>query len=67
MNLQYQTDAVIQAKKILDAYNGVFISDVVGLGKTFICAMLAQKLKGRKTGYMSASIERLLGKNLTAI
>ena len=48
MNLQYQTDAVIQAKKILDAYNGVFISDVVGLGKTFICAMLAQKLKGRK-------------------
>ncbi len=48
MKLQYQTDAVIQAKKILDAYNGVFISDVVGLGKTFICAMLAQKLKGRK-------------------
>ncbi len=48
MKLQYQTDAVTQAKKILDAYNGVFISDVVGLGKTFICAMLAQKLKGRK-------------------
>lgn len=48
MKLQYQTDAVIQAKKSLDAYNGVFISDVVGLGKTFICAMLAQRLKGRK-------------------
>lgn len=48
MKLQYQTDAVVQAKKILDAYNGVFISDVVGLGKTFICAMLAQKLRGRK-------------------
>lgn len=48
MKLQYQTDAVVQAKKILDAYNGVFISDVVGLGKTFICAMLAQRLKGRK-------------------
>lgn len=48
MKLQYQTDAVVQAKKIIDAYNGVFISDVVGLGKTFICAMLAQKLKGRK-------------------
>lgn len=48
MNLQYQTDAVVQARKILDAYNGVFISDVVGLGKTFICAMLAQKLNGRK-------------------
>mgnify|MGYP004583733319 FL=1 len=41
MRLQYQIDAVIQAKQKLDAYNGVFISDVVGLGKTYICAMLA--------------------------
>ena len=48
MKPQYQTDAVTQAKEILDSYNGVFISDVVGLGKTFICAMLAQKLYGRK-------------------
>ncbi|WP_425446649.1 helicase-related protein [Dethiothermospora halolimnae] len=48
MKLKYQTDAVIQAKKILKAYNGVFIADVVGLGKTFICAMLAQRLRGRK-------------------
>ncbi|MBV4420529.1 helicase [Clostridium tyrobutyricum] len=48
MKLQYQTDAVIQAKKTLDSYNGVFISDVVGLGKTYICAMLMQRLKGRK-------------------
>ena len=30
-------------------YNGVFISDVVGLGKTYICAMLAKSLgKGKK-------------------
>lgn len=48
MSLQYQKDAVTQTKKILDAYNGVFISDVVGLGKTFITAMLAQKLQGGK-------------------
>ncbi|MEG2231180.1 MAG: helicase-related protein, partial [Lachnospiraceae bacterium] len=41
MRLQYQRDAVTQARKKLDAYNGVFISDVVGLGKTYICAMLA--------------------------
>ena len=41
MRLQYQIDAVTQARKKLDAYNGVFISDVVGLGKTYICAMLA--------------------------
>lgn len=41
MRLQYQIDAVTQARQRLDAYNGVFISDVVGLGKTYICAMLA--------------------------
>lgn len=41
MRLQYQIDAVAQARKKLEAYNGVFISDVVGLGKTYICAMLA--------------------------
>ena len=44
MDLKYQRDAVIQAKKILEAYNGVFISDVVGLGKTYICAMLANTI-----------------------
>lgn len=48
MQLQYQTDAVTQALKTLNKYNGVFISDVVGLGKTYICAMLAQRLNGRK-------------------
>lgn len=45
MRLQYQIDAVTQARKKLDAYNGVFISDVVGLGKTYICAMLANSFK----------------------
>ena len=45
MRLQYQLDAVTQARKKLEAYNGVFISDVVGLGKTYICAMLANSLK----------------------
>ena len=48
LRLQYQIDAVVQAKKTLDAYGGVFISDVVGLGKTYITAMLARQLKGRK-------------------
>ena len=41
MRLQYQIDAVTQARQKIEAYNGVFISDVVGLGKTYICAMLA--------------------------
>ena len=49
MRLQYQLDAVVQARKTIQAYNGVFISDVVGLGKTYICAMLAKSLgKGKK-------------------
>ena len=47
MPLQYQKQAVIQALKRLDEYNGVFLSDVVGLGKTFIAAQLLQLVKGR--------------------
>ena len=48
VHLQYQNDAVTQAKKILEGYGGVFISDVVGLGKTYICALLAQRLENGK-------------------
>lgn len=44
--LQYQKDAVIQAKRMLEKHNGIFLSDVVGLGKTYICALLAQELNG---------------------
>jgi len=44
---KYQEQAVLNAKKILDEYGGVFISDVVGLGKTYISAMLASQLDGR--------------------
>ncbi len=47
MKLQYQEQAVLNAKKIIDEYGGVFLSDVVGLGKTFISAMLASQLPGR--------------------
>ncbi|MDO8569831.1 MAG: helicase-related protein [bacterium] len=42
--LEYQEQAVLNAKKILDEYGGVFISDVVGLGKTYISAMLGGQL-----------------------
>ena len=47
MKLDYQEQAVIQALKKLDEYNGVFLADVVGLGKTFITAQLLQQLRGR--------------------
>lgn len=45
---QYQMDAIIQAKRIIEKHNGVFISDVVGLGKTYMCALLAKELFGGK-------------------
>jgi len=43
----YQEQAVLNAQKILEEYGGVFIADVVGLGKTYISAMLTQQLEGR--------------------
>ncbi|MBI1876717.1 MAG: helicase [Chloroflexi bacterium] len=48
LELKYQKQAVVSAKKILESYQGVFLADVVGLGKTFISALLAQQLPGKK-------------------
>ncbi|MCX7832008.1 MAG: helicase-related protein [Actinobacteria bacterium] len=45
--LAYQEQAVLNAKKILEEYGGCFISDVVGLGKTYISALLIKQLDGR--------------------
>jgi superfamily II DNA/RNA helicase len=45
--LKYQEDAVLNAAKVLDDYGGVFLADVVGLGKTFMSALLARHLDGR--------------------
>ena len=47
MKLEYQEQAVLNAKKILEEYGGVFIADVVGLGKTYIATLLAGQLSGR--------------------
>lgn len=47
LDLQYQKDAVVDAKSKLDQYGGVFLSDVVGVGKTYISALLAQQLDGK--------------------
>ncbi len=46
--LRYQTSAALDARRILDTYGGVFLADVVGLGKTFVTALLLQQLPGRK-------------------
>ena len=42
---RYQKDAVIDAYRRLYKYNGVFISDVPGLGKTYIGAALLSHLE----------------------
>lgn len=44
--LQYQIDAVLAAQHILASYGGVFLADVVGLGKTYMAALLALQLDG---------------------
>ena len=45
--LEYQEQAVLNAKKILEEFGGVFIADVVGLGKTYIATLLAGQIDGR--------------------
>lgn len=47
LDLKYQREAVIDAKSKLEEYGGAFLSDVVGLGKTYISALLANQLDGR--------------------
>ena len=45
--LKYQEEAVLSARRVLQEYGGLFLSDVVGLGKTYMAALLAQQLDGR--------------------
>lgn len=43
MSLKYQNDAVIQGFQMLKNYNGFFLADVVGTGKTIVAAMIAKR------------------------
>lgn len=43
MQLKYQNDAVIQGFQMLKEYNGFFLADVVGTGKTIVAAMIAKR------------------------
>lgn len=45
--LQYQVDAVAQALNKLEAYHGVIIADVVGLGKSVIGSLVAAMSRKR--------------------
>ena len=40
---EYQTDAVIEGYQKLIRYDGFFLADVVGLGKTVVASMIAKK------------------------
>ncbi|MBI1833355.1 MAG: DEAD/DEAH box helicase family protein [Candidatus Andersenbacteria bacterium] len=44
---KYQLDAVSQALTIIENYNGVIVSDVVGLGKSIIAGMIGRSLNKR--------------------
>lgn len=51
-DLKYQKDAVIQGFQMLMKHNGLFLADVVGLGKTLIATMIAKRFveaNGRHT------------------
>jgi superfamily II DNA/RNA helicase len=66
MELRYQLDAVRDAKAKLLEYGGVFISDVVGLGKTYIATMLAKELElvdGKNAGTLVIAPPVLLDEN----
>jgi len=41
--LSYQIDAVNEGYKLMTKHNGFFLSDVVGLGKTVVAALIAKK------------------------
>lgn len=41
--LKYQKDAVCQGYQMLLKYNGFFLADVVGLGKTVVATMIAKR------------------------
>lgn len=43
MELKYQKDAVTQGYQMLKDYNGFFLADVVGTGKTVVGAMVAKR------------------------
>ncbi|MCM1068366.1 MAG: phospholipase D-like domain-containing protein [Bacteroides sp.] len=43
MQLKYQKDAAIQGFQMLKKYNGFFLADVVGTGKTIVAAMIAKR------------------------
>lgn len=54
-DLKYQKDAVIQGYQMLMSHNGLFLADVVGLGKTMVATMIAKRfieVNGKNTNVL---------------
>lgn len=57
-DLKYQKDAVIQGYQMLMQHNGLFLADVVGLGKTMVATMIAKRFieaNGKNTNVLVVS------------
>lgn len=55
INLKYQRDAMIQGYQMLKSFDGFFLADVVGTGKTIIASMIAKRFieeNGRHTNIL---------------
>ncbi len=55
LDLKYQKDAVIQGYQMIMKHNGLFLADVVGLGKTPVATMIAKRFieaNGRHTNIL---------------
>lgn len=49
----YQLTAIAEGLDKLEKYNGFFLSDVVGLGKTLIASIIAKKFESQDEGFKS--------------
>lgn len=52
----YQLTAIAEGLDKLEKYNGFFLSDVVGLGKTLIASIIAKKFESQDEGFKSLVI-----------
>jgi hypothetical protein len=63
--LKYQEEAVLNTRKVLDEYGGAFLADVVGLGKTYMSALLAAKQRDAEAD--TSALEREIDKFVYAL
>ena len=68
LQLEYQDQAVRQALQIIRQYGGVFLADVVGLGKTYMAARVARDWRAEKGGrILVIAPPKLISKELRSL